>query len=109
MVIAGGYLVYLGVKLMMDIVNDKINSSPLIMICAIFFMAAGALAVIFYVRLMLKQNKADAEANEDAEEENEDTEEIEAAENNQEEDSGEAEEKEASPETTVEDETKIGE
>jgi len=96
MVIAGGYLVYLGVKLMMDIVNDKINSSPLIMICAIFFMAAGALAVIFYVRLMLKQNKADAEANEDTED-TEDTEED------------EAEEKEASPETTVEDETKIGE
>lgn len=96
MVIAGGYLVYLGIKLMMDIVNGDVDSSPLIMICAIFFMAAGALAVIFYVRLMLKQNKADAEANEDTEE-------------NEAEDVGEAEENEASPETTVEDESKIEE
>lgn len=79
MIIAGGYLVYLGVKLMRDVINDGVGNSLVFMICAVFFMVVGALVTIFYVKNMIKLNAEEAEETEEEETEEEETQEEEHA------------------------------
>ena len=75
MIIAGGYLVYLGFKLMRDVINKDTGNSMVFMICAIFFMVVGALIAIYYVKNMLRLNAEESEAEEETKAE-EKTEEI---------------------------------
>lgn len=71
MIIAGGYLVYLGFKLMRDVINKDTGNFMLFMICAIFFMVVGALIAIYYVKNMLRLNAEETEAEEETETEGE--------------------------------------
>jgi len=68
MMIAGGYLVYLGIKLMRDVMNEDVSNSLIFLICAVFFMVVGALIVFYYVKNMIKLNAQESEAAEEEEE-----------------------------------------
>jgi|GEM_PF-1760494 len=68
LMIAGGYLVYLGIKLMRDVMNEDVSNSLIFLICAVFFMVVGALIVFYYVKNMIKLNAQESEAAEEEEE-----------------------------------------
>ncbi|MDL2295326.1 hypothetical protein LJC18_00715 [Lachnospiraceae bacterium OttesenSCG-928-E19] len=74
MALAGGYLVYMGVKLVRDILQEKPDNAIFFMAFGILFAVIGAAAAFYYIKRVLKlnaQEKAEAELEEAEIEENE--------------------------------------
>ena len=66
MILVGAYLIYNGVKLIMDVMQGNPNYKTVLIIFGVIFIVFGAATVILNIRELLKDMKAEKEASGDA-------------------------------------------
>ena len=66
MILVGAYLIYNGVKLIMDVMQGNPNYKTVLIIFGVIFIVSGAATVILNIRELLKDMKAEKEASGDA-------------------------------------------
>ena len=67
MILVGAYLIYNGVKLIMDVMQGNPNYKTVLIIFGVIFIVFGAATVILNIRELLKDMKAEKEVSGDAE------------------------------------------